>query len=238
MNEHPVVLIVETSGRLCSVAITHRTGFLSRVLKEPLQHASHLAPLVREAMQEASLSFTALQAVAVSIGPGSYTGLRIGLSFAKGLCQATGARLMALPTFEILRLSLFQAHPEAAGKSVVLCLPSKKDHLYITAFDAEGHYILPPENYAREAWSRLAEALLQNCVVAGSGAGTFADALGLDSERVFETVEPVAEAAVPLVLKAWRDERFDSLHDTAPLYLSGFSPRQAPPSVFVHTDKL
>lgn len=237
MDEYPTLLMIETSGSRCSVALTCHAGLISRTLHEPMQHASRLAPLVREVMQEAHRAFSDLHAVAVSIGPGSYTGLRIGLSLAKGLCQATGARLIALSTFDILRLSLFLHRPEAAGKSVLLCLNSKKDHLYLTVFDAEGHSVVPPENYPREAWNQIAENLPHPGVAAGPGAGTFAEAVGIDLGEVFKDIEPVAEAAVPLALEAWREERFHSLHEATPLYLSGFSPRQAPPSVFVHTNK-
>lgn len=232
MVENPSVLIIETSGSQCSVALTCSAGVVHRTLTDPLQHASHLAPLVRELILEASVSPSELHAVAVSIGPGSYTGLRIGVAFSKGLCQASGAPLIVLSTFEILRLSLFLRHSDTQGMPVMLCLPSKKDHLYIAAYSAEGKILIPPENYARDAWQQLAETLPENNVYAGTGAIILAEALGKHLERIISDVEPDAAAAVPLALNALKEGRFASLHEIEPIYLSGFNPRKAPSSFF------
>jgi tRNA threonylcarbamoyladenosine biosynthesis protein TsaB len=233
MKGHPLMLIIETSGSLCSVAFADSTSVVSRTLEEPMQHASGLAPLVRELLQDVAVSPAELAALAVSMGPGSYTGLRIGLAFAKGYCHATGARLISLSTFDILRLSLFLRHPDTGGLPVALCLPSKKDHLYLSVYSAEGNILIPPENFPRDAWQGVAESLPQNTVIAGAGAASFADYSMNNSNfmRVLPDLEPAAEAAVPLALNAWYENRFTSLHEAQPLYLSGFNPRKAPPSV-------
>ena len=85
------ILNIETSGKICSVALT-REGALEFDLenREGMKHAEVLAPFVERAMEEVKRKEWKLDAVAVSIGPGSYTGLRIGLSLAKGLAFSLG----------------------------------------------------------------------------------------------------------------------------------------------------
>src|SRR5690606_16811142 len=96
-NHH--ILQIETATQVCSVALsTDGKTMAFRDVNTPNIHASHLTVLIGEVLQEAGLAFEDLVAVAVSKGPGSYTGLRIGVSTAKGLCYATGLPLIGIGT--------------------------------------------------------------------------------------------------------------------------------------------
>src|SRR5215203_5491452 len=95
------ILSLETSVDVCSVAIHDNQTLLKEiVLHEAQSHASQLAPLIQDVLSLASLKPADISAVAVSAGPGSYTGLRIGASTAKGLCFALNIPLIAVPTLE------------------------------------------------------------------------------------------------------------------------------------------
>lgn len=92
-------LAIETATDICSVAYVQKNKVLSEVtIYEPRRHAELLAPAIEEQSNRHNFQFTELDAVAVSIGPGSFTGLRIGLSIAKGLLFGTQVRLIAVPT--------------------------------------------------------------------------------------------------------------------------------------------
>ncbi len=96
-------------------------------------HAASLLPLIDEVLQRAGCSVDAVDAIAVSSGPGSFTGLRIGLSVAKGIACATGAQLVAVPTLEALARTV--VHRTGAICSI---LDARKGELYAAAFESNG----------------------------------------------------------------------------------------------------
>src|SRR5690242_1832772 len=98
-----LILSLETSTNVCSVAL-HQDGKLltDREIHTPQSHASKLAPLVDEVLRVAGKEMKQLNAVAIASGPGSYTGLRIGTSTAKGLCYSLRIPLVAVGTLDIL----------------------------------------------------------------------------------------------------------------------------------------
>ena len=102
-----LILSLETSTAVCSVAL-HDNGKLiaaAEIHKEQ-SHASKLAVLIDQVMKVAGLSLDAINAIAVAQGPGSYTGLRIGVSTAKGLCYALGIPLISIGTLSVMATQL------------------------------------------------------------------------------------------------------------------------------------
>jgi tRNA threonylcarbamoyladenosine biosynthesis protein TsaB len=106
------VLGLETSTAVCGVALVDENGLLSeRSMVEARVHSEKILTLIREAVAEAQVELRSLDAVAVSIGPGSFTGLRIGLSTAKGLCYALDKPIVAVPTFDAVARAVFKERP-------------------------------------------------------------------------------------------------------------------------------
>lgn len=98
-----VILSLETSTDVCSVAVHDGNKCLGEaVIREPQAHAAKLAPSIQQVLSQAGVSPDDLHAVAITSGPGSYTGLRIGTSTAKGLCMALEIPLLAIGTLELL----------------------------------------------------------------------------------------------------------------------------------------
>src|SRR5258705_7888960 len=117
MPEKPRFLILETSGRVGHVALAHGEHVRGvRRLEEARRHARDLAPAVRDLFAEAGWNARQLAAVIVSRGPGSYTGLRVGIMSAKTVAYATGCRLLAIDTFA----AIAQQAPAEAGQIDVL----------------------------------------------------------------------------------------------------------------------
>lgn len=99
----PVFLLIETSTEICSVALWQERGLSREIFSdEPRAHAANLAPMIESLLHDAEIGIADCAAVAVSSGPGSYTGLRVGASTAKGLCFGAGKPLIAVPTLDIL----------------------------------------------------------------------------------------------------------------------------------------
>jgi tRNA threonylcarbamoyladenosine biosynthesis protein TsaB len=131
------ILGIETSTAVCSV------GLIRQSVEHPLQseksiieshiHSEKLLTLVQEVCDEQQIKLSQLDGIAVSIGPGSFTGLRIGLSAAKGLCFSLEKPLLAVPTFQSMATSVLMTHPDC--ERVLVCIDAKQREYYIGAYE-------------------------------------------------------------------------------------------------------
>jgi tRNA threonylcarbamoyladenosine biosynthesis protein TsaB len=126
----PRLLILETSGRIGQVALAQGENLLgSRCLDEARRHARDLVPAIADLLAAAGWQPRDVQGVIVSHGPGSYTGLRVGIMSAKTFAYATGCKLLVVPTFAAIAL---QAPPEA--QSVDVLADAQQDKIYVQRF--------------------------------------------------------------------------------------------------------
>ena len=110
------ILLIETATQVCSVAIADGGKIVAkRESAEPNAHSSRLVPFIDEMLRELGITADGLDAVCVSSGPGSYTGLRIGVSTAKGICYALGKPLLSVPTLFSMASLYYRLHPEYKG---------------------------------------------------------------------------------------------------------------------------
>lgn len=165
-----IVLALDTCLAACSVAVLDGERVLARAV-EPMTrgHQERLAPLVGEVMARAGLGFDRIERVGVTVGPGSFTGLRVGLAFAKGLGQALGIPVVGVGVLEAL------AAPFAADPATVFAvLEAKRGQVYLQAFQGGAALMAPDALAVETAAARLLE-------LAGSGpvvlVGTGADHL-------------------------------------------------------------
>ena len=130
-----LILSMETSTAVCSVAL-HDNGRLVALMEvhQEYSHASKLATLVSELMRVAEIKIDKIGAIAVSSGPGSYTGLRIGTSLAKGLCYSLDIPLVAIPTLKILA----RAVSNISSADAFLCplIDARRMEVYCQLFNA------------------------------------------------------------------------------------------------------
>ena len=128
------VLGIETSTAVCSVGLTNDSGLhAERFLVESHIHSEKLLTLVRGICEDQKITFSQIDGVAVSIGPGSFTGLRIGLSTAKGLCYACGKPLIAVQAFESVAEAVFVSYPQFVR--VIVCVDAKQGDYYFGAYE-------------------------------------------------------------------------------------------------------
>ena len=128
------VLGIETSTAVCSIGLTNESGlYAERSLVESHIHSEKLLTLVRGVCEDQKITMPQIDGVAVSIGPGSFTGLRIGLSTAKGLCYAWGKPLIAVSAFESVANAVFTTHPQFGR--VFVCVDAKQGDYYFGAYE-------------------------------------------------------------------------------------------------------
>jgi tRNA threonylcarbamoyladenosine biosynthesis protein TsaB len=144
-NDLPRILHIESSTRTCSVALATdgiRTA-LRETCDEAYAHSEKLTVYIEEVLHEADVAARALDAVCVAKGPGSYTGLRIGVSAAKGLCYALGIPLLAVDSLQSLTLYAISQLNYEERESVLTVRPmvdARRMEVYSAAFDMQGQH--------------------------------------------------------------------------------------------------
>jgi tRNA threonylcarbamoyladenosine biosynthesis protein TsaB len=140
-----LVLAIDTTLEACSAAVIRDGGVLAS-RSEPMQrgHQERLAPLVQETMAAAGVAFTDLDRIGVTTGPGSFTGLRVGLAFARGLALALAVPCVGVGTLEALAASV------AADGAVAAAVDARRGQIYLQLFRS-GHPAGAPEALDAEA---------------------------------------------------------------------------------------
>ena len=138
------ILLIETATDTCSAAITDGFRIISACRTSvPKSQASGLAPMIQTVMNEAGISANGLSAVAVSSGPGSYTGLRVGVSTAKGICFGAGLPLIAVETLEILACGVLKEAENTADTLIVPMIDARRMEVYTALYNSSGQRISP-----------------------------------------------------------------------------------------------
>lgn len=226
-------LALETATNICDVSV-FRDGspIAHRGLDQARSHAEQLVPMIQECLLEAAIEPRDLKAIAVSSGPGSYTGLRIGASTAKGLAYANDIPIIAVPTLEALAFSLL----ESGGKPVVTLLPSRRGEVYLAAFemlDAEVHRLVNECVIQVDAFpERLREAKIGTGTLCGPGVERLIES-GIDLSRFTRSDLGLSSKYVGFAaLGRLEKQLFEDTSSFEPYYLREFVARKASRSVF------
>ncbi|MCR5709314.1 MAG: tRNA (adenosine(37)-N6)-threonylcarbamoyltransferase complex dimerization subunit type 1 TsaB [Bacteroidales bacterium] len=212
-----LILTIETSTECCSAALFDGERLLaSRVTDTPRQHASILAPFIDEVLQEAGVKASALAAVAVSHGPGSYTGLRVGVSTAKGICFGGNVPLICIDTLEIL------AHQaQQACDSIVAMLDARRMEVYAATFDPQCRQTSPTEAVILDADSYRDLLEKGTVLFIGTGADKFSAVCTHPNAR-FQQCPPLATAMAVPALRKLQKKEFGNVAYSEPFYLKEF----------------
>ena len=217
------ILLLETSTSLCSAAIA-TDGLVAAYIQsdEPRAHASKCAVFVKELLRRTGRRCEDLQAVAVSSGPGSYTGLRVGSSTAKGLCFGSGLPLIAVSTPEIL---VWQAIDEGLVPQgcthIIPMIDARRMEVYTAVYTADGK--LQGKIEAKVIDENSFADLLEGgvCLFIGDGALKCKDVLNHPNARFIQCC-PKASAMLHPAMKALEEKRFESTAYFEPFYLKEF----------------
>jgi len=140
----PRYLAIETATPVCSVAIIEDNNVLSlKESNEPNAHSKVLTVFIQEILKAFSMDVKDLDAVVVSKGPGSYTGLRIGVSSAKGLCYAGDVPLISINTLQSMAYGVILNKEIKIGESALLCpmIDARRMEVYSSLYDAKGNKV-------------------------------------------------------------------------------------------------
>lgn len=218
------ILHIETSTTLCSVAVSQDGALLyDKVDREGPNHAVVCGPYVEEVLSFAESHAIPVDAVAVSEGPGSYTGLRIGVSMAKGVCYGRNIPLLAIPTLKVLTVPVLLYHDELPDDALfVPMIDARRMEVYATVFDRALHELRPIGADIVTA-DTYAEWLERGPVCFfGNGAAKCKDVITHPNAIFVDDITPQARHMVPLAEQALaRGEVADTAY-FEPFYLKEF----------------
>ena len=238
------IILIETSTALCSVALAENgTVTAYRESSAPKAHASLTAVFIQEMLQERGLTIADCDAICVSMGPGSYTGLRVGVSTAKGLCFGSGKSLLAVGTLDTLVAQASTVIPSEVEESpyrfIIPMIDARRMEVYAAVFGTDGSESTPdgasPVAGTSTAYIQLtetapaiidetsfAEYLEQGPVLfIGDGAGKCADVIKHPNAH-FCQCHPNAAAMLQPALEAYRKRDFKDVAYFEPFYLKEF----------------
>lgn len=218
------ILHIETSTTACSVAVSEDGQNIFR--KEDLNGPSHAVSLgvfVDEALSFADSHGMPLDAVAVSCGPGSYTGLRIGVSMAKGVCYGRNLKLIGIPTLKVLCVPVLLYHDELPDDAL-LCpmIDARRMEVYAAVYDRA---LRPVRDIAADIVDEhsYADYLQEHPVYFfGNGAAKCKEKLTHPNAHFIDGIQPLAGMMFPLAEKAIAEGRFEDVAYFEPFYLKEF----------------
>jgi len=215
-----IILNIETSTTNCSVSIS-QDGKLKALVEqnnEGYSHSENLHKFIKEALQNASFSLNEIDAIAISKGPGSYTGLRIGVSTAKGLCYALDKPLIAIPTLEAL------AHQVEVTSGVIApLLDARRMEVYSAVFDVNHKEIRTTEAEIIDEHSFLKFLDESKVYFVGPGAAKCKEIINHVNARFSEnTVVPSAKEMSRLAYEKFKTSNFEDVAYFEPYYLKDF----------------
>jgi tRNA threonylcarbamoyladenosine biosynthesis protein TsaB len=229
-SDSALLLAIETSGTACSVALSKGSEVMATVtFRVPHIHDRMLATMVERLMADHALQWEQIHAVAVSAGPGSFTGLRIGVSFAKALCVTNQPALIGVPTLQALALEAI-ARIISGGKAgttagvisrIVVAYPSQRGQFYAQQFDSSGEATGAPLLVASADFPSLLDSSTLLCSPA-----PIAEA----SAHALCAVIPLsADFLIPIALRAIELGAYVHSAEFHPLYVQDFVPKISPP---------
>lgn len=218
------ILNIETSTEVCSVAISDngQVVFNKEDHSGP-NHAVKLGVYVDEALSFIDAHGIPLEAVAVSCGPGSYTGLRIGVSMAKGICYGRDVKLISIPTLELMAVPvLLGEHPAEEDALIVPMLDARRMEVYAKVMDRALKEVRPIQADIVDA-ETYKEYLDRGTVYFfGNGAEKCMEVINHPNARLVKGIEPLAKNMAPLAEKRFVEGKFEDVAYFVPFYLKDF----------------
>ena len=222
---NPTILYIETATDVCSVALSKGTEIIG--LKEEAggnNHAKHLLPFVDEVLKQAEASMTDINGVAVSIGPGSYTGLRIGVSTAKGIAYTAGIPVMAISTLESIAQGAKTLWSGTSTETVqiVPMIDARRMEVFTTRYDFNMQSLeeisskIVDENTFAELLSK------EKVLFCGNGMPKCKEILSAFPNAKFMDAPISAKNMLPAALRKWQKQEFEDVAYFEPFYLKEY----------------
>ncbi|MEX1189423.1 MAG: tRNA (adenosine(37)-N6)-threonylcarbamoyltransferase complex dimerization subunit type 1 TsaB [Bacteroidia bacterium] len=230
------ILHLETATALCSVALASEGKLISKFsISQGFKHAENLMPLCDQLIKESGISYNDLKAVAVSAGPGSYTGLRIGVSTAKGICYGLSTPLITVPTLGILARVFKDANPDFKGL-IAPMIDARRMEVYTSVFDSELNQIMAETPLVIDKLLYSDYLIEHKIAFIGDGAEKCKEILSENENAIFAYQADLdAAGMIDYAFKAFNKKNFADLAYFEPEYLKPY--QGTPPPAGINAGK-
>lgn len=218
------ILNIETSTNVCSVALSQDGVCLYEdVNMEGPSHAQVLAGYVKNAVSFADSHAIPIDAIAISKGPGSYTGLRIGVSEAKGVAYGRDAKLLSVPTLKLLTVPILLGHEELP-EDALLCpmIDARRMEVYCALYDRALNEVVQTQTLVIDSDSFKEYLDKQPIYFMGNGADKCVETIQHPNAHFIKNIVPRAKNMIPLAEMAMAKEQFEDVAYFEPFYLKEF----------------
>lgn len=219
-----VILNIESSQSASSVALSVDGNVeWSAVEREAMHQATDLAPFVAQAMEEVTRKELKIDAVAVSTGPGSYTGLRIGMSLAKGLAFGLDVPLIGVETLKLIAVKAMFRNLNFTGEEILVpMVDARRMEVYTAAYDFRLDALIPPQAMivTEDSFKDLPQD--RQIWFMGDGSAKTKDVIKLPNAHWMDDVLPMAADMVALAEKSFREKDFLDLAYSVPFYIKNY----------------
>ncbi len=223
--EKKYILLLETATDSCSVALAdNNTIVAEKYINQPKAHASLLGRYICDILEENNLTMEDCSAVAVSKGPGSYTGLRVGVSCAKGLCYGASKPLISVCTLAtIAQMALDNKLYSGEGDFLIVpMIDARRMEVYTANFNSKGEQLTPVEAKILDETSYAAELAAGPVLFTGNGAEKFKELVGENPNAYFAPQEPHAAGMRVIAANKLEAGEFEDNAYFEPFYLKDF----------------
>ncbi len=213
------ILHIETATKVCSVALSKNGQLiqLAEINEDGYSHGEQLTCLIEKCLLQANVTLQEIQAVSISSGPGSYTGLRIGVSTAKGLCYALKIPLIAVDSLVSLAIVGSKKYPHH-----VLCpmIDARRMEVYSAIYSPEFNVL---KEISPDVIDELSYAEFGQLICFGDGASKLSELWKARKEITIDTsIFPSAEGQVTLAFQHFQNNKFEDVAYFEPFYLKAF----------------
>ena len=214
-----MILHLETATKVCSVALSDQGELIAfkEVNEENYSHSENLTCFIEDVLKTADKKMSDLQAISVTSGPGSYTGLRIGVSTAKGLCYALNIPLISVDALFTIAVQMQQEYP---GKKYAPMIDARRMEVFNAIYDENLNCLKPISADVIEANSY---ATFGSFIAAGDGAEKLKEVWQNRTEVTFETsILSSAKGHISLAWEKYQNKNFEDVAYFEPFYLKDF----------------
>jgi len=219
-----LILNIDTASENAHVSVA-KDGQVLHALNNESQkeHASFLQPAIQQLMKSGSVTFKEVDAIAVTAGPGSYTGLRVGMASAKGLCYGLNKPLITIGTLEVLAASALHLFPPAPEDNIIFCpmMDARRMEVFTAIYHQNFSVYLQPCAMILDEFSFEKDLATNKIMFFGSGAEKWEKACK-HQNAIFKSVSVLPESLARLANNLFFEKKFTDLAYSEPLYLKEF----------------
>lgn len=218
-----ILLLLETSTEVCSVALSIDSELIAqREIQEHKAHARVISDFIKEVLSDASLSINDCDAVVVSEGPGSYTGLRVGVSVAKGICYGANLPLIAVSSLELIaRLALEKSSEPEGYYTIAPMIDARRMEVYTALFDSKFNQLTKTEAHIITQDSFMESLSAGKVIFTGDGSEK-AKSVITHPNAIFTQTHASARGMIQPAMQKYKRSEFADTAYFKPFYLKDF----------------